>query len=39
VLVPWAATVGHPCHADTDKADTARRIDAIVERLRRGDDH
>lgn len=39
VLVPWAATAGHPCHANTDKADAGRRIDAIVERLRRGDDH
>jgi glyoxylase-like metal-dependent hydrolase (beta-lactamase superfamily II) len=39
VLVPWAATVGEPCHALTDKADAARRIDAILERLRRGDDH
>jgi hypothetical protein len=38
VLVPWAATVGEPCHALTDKADAARRIDAILERLRRGDD-
>jgi glyoxylase-like metal-dependent hydrolase (beta-lactamase superfamily II) len=39
VLVPWAASAGQPCHAPTDKADTARRIDAILERLRRGDDH
>ncbi len=39
VLVPWAATRGQPCHALTDKADTVRRIDLILERLRRGDDH
>jgi Metallo-beta-lactamase superfamily len=39
VLVPWAATVGRPFHAVTDKADARRRIDAILERLRRGDDH
>jgi glyoxylase-like metal-dependent hydrolase (beta-lactamase superfamily II) len=39
VLVPWAATAGQPFHAVTDKADARRRIDAILERLRRGDDH
>jgi len=39
VLVPWAATAGQPFHAVTDKADTGRRIDAILERLRRGEDH
>jgi glyoxylase-like metal-dependent hydrolase (beta-lactamase superfamily II) len=39
VLVPWAATAGQPFHAVTDQADARRRIDAIVERLRRGDDH
>jgi glyoxylase-like metal-dependent hydrolase (beta-lactamase superfamily II) len=39
VLVPWLATVGRPFHAATDKADARRRIDALVERLRRGDDH
>jgi hypothetical protein len=39
VLVPWAATGGQPFHALTDKADARRRIDAILERLRRGDDH
>jgi glyoxylase-like metal-dependent hydrolase (beta-lactamase superfamily II) len=39
VLVPWAATAGQPFHAVTDKADTRRRIDAILDRLRRGDDH
>jgi glyoxylase-like metal-dependent hydrolase (beta-lactamase superfamily II) len=39
ILVPWAATAGQPFHAVTDKADARRRIDAILERLRRGDDH
>jgi glyoxylase-like metal-dependent hydrolase (beta-lactamase superfamily II) len=39
VLVPWAATAGQPFHAVTDKADTRRRIDTILERLRGGDDH
>jgi hypothetical protein len=39
VLVPWAATAGQPFHAVTEKADARRRIDAILERLRRGEDH
>jgi glyoxylase-like metal-dependent hydrolase (beta-lactamase superfamily II) len=39
VLVPWAATADQPCHAVTDKADARRRIDAILERVRRGEDH
>ena len=39
LLVPWAATAGQPFHATTDRADAGRRIDAILERLRRGDDH
>jgi glyoxylase-like metal-dependent hydrolase (beta-lactamase superfamily II) len=39
VLVPWAASAGQPCHAPTDKADARRRIDAILERVRHGDDH
>ncbi len=39
VLVPWAATVGQPFHTVTDRADARRRIAAILERLRRGDDH
>jgi glyoxylase-like metal-dependent hydrolase (beta-lactamase superfamily II) len=34
LLVPWAATVGYPLYARTDPADTRRRIDAILERLR-----
>lgn len=39
VLVPWAATADQPFHALTDKADARRRIDAILERVRAGDDH
>ena len=39
VLVPWAATAGQPCHALTDKAAATRRIGAILERVRRGEDH
>jgi glyoxylase-like metal-dependent hydrolase (beta-lactamase superfamily II) len=36
VLVPWAASAGQPEHAITDRSDTRRRIDAIIDRLRRG---
>jgi glyoxylase-like metal-dependent hydrolase (beta-lactamase superfamily II) len=39
VLVPWAATGGLPYHAVTDGVDARRRIDAIVERVRRGEGH
>ena len=39
VLVPWAATASQPCHALTDKAAARRRIGAILERVRRGEDH
>jgi glyoxylase-like metal-dependent hydrolase (beta-lactamase superfamily II) len=38
VLVPWAATAGQPYHAVTSNADARRRIGAIVERVRRGED-
>jgi hypothetical protein len=38
VLAPWAATGGHPYYAFTDGADARRRIDAILERARRGED-
>jgi glyoxylase-like metal-dependent hydrolase (beta-lactamase superfamily II) len=38
VLVPWMASVGAPYHYFTDGADTRRRIDAILRRLRRGGD-
>jgi glyoxylase-like metal-dependent hydrolase (beta-lactamase superfamily II) len=36
-LVPWAATGGEPYHASTDRAEARRRIDAILERIRRGE--
>jgi glyoxylase-like metal-dependent hydrolase (beta-lactamase superfamily II) len=39
VLVPWAATAGEPFHVATDGADARRRIDAILDRIRRGGDH
>ena len=39
VLVPWVASAGEPYHAVTSRADTRRRIDAILERVRSGDDH
>jgi glyoxylase-like metal-dependent hydrolase (beta-lactamase superfamily II) len=37
VLVPWAATAGQPPHAVTDATDARRRIDAILDRVRRGE--
>lgn len=36
VLVPWAATAGEPAHSVTSHAGARRRIDTIIERLRRG---
>jgi glyoxylase-like metal-dependent hydrolase (beta-lactamase superfamily II) len=36
-LVPWAARGGEPYHASTDRAEARRRIDAILERIRRGE--
>jgi len=39
LLVPWAATAGAPYFAHTDAQDARRRIDSILERLRRGEDH
>lgn len=38
VLVPWAAGDGHPGYAATGAADARRRIDAIIARVRRGED-
>lgn len=38
VLAPWAATRGRPPCALTNRADARRRIGAIAERLRRGED-
>jgi glyoxylase-like metal-dependent hydrolase (beta-lactamase superfamily II) len=37
VLVPWAASAGQPYHALTDESDARRRIDEILDRVRRGD--
>ena len=39
VLVPWAASGGQPYHAVTSHAEARRRIDAILERVRHGEDH
>jgi Metallo-beta-lactamase superfamily len=39
VLVPWAATGGQPYYEVTSQADARRRIDAILKRVRRGEDH
>lgn len=36
VLVPWVASAGENFYAVTDKDDTRRRIDTILERLRHG---
>jgi glyoxylase-like metal-dependent hydrolase (beta-lactamase superfamily II) len=38
VLVPWNATGGHPYHAMTDRLDARQRVDAILARIRRGED-
>jgi hypothetical protein len=35
----WLTLIGNRGHVTTDKADARRRIDAIIERLRCGDDH
>ena len=37
VLVPWAATAGEPYHAVVSHAEARRRIDAIIERVRKGE--
>jgi glyoxylase-like metal-dependent hydrolase (beta-lactamase superfamily II) len=37
VLVPWAATAGEPFHTMTGRRDARRRLDAILERVRRGE--
>jgi glyoxylase-like metal-dependent hydrolase (beta-lactamase superfamily II) len=39
VLVPWIASGEDPFYAVSSRADARRRIDAIIERLRRGEDH
>ena len=38
VLVPWAAGAGEPYFAATDRDDTRARVEAIIERVRRGED-
>jgi glyoxylase-like metal-dependent hydrolase (beta-lactamase superfamily II) len=38
VLVPWVATGGGPYYAATEPADARRRIDAIIDRIGRGQD-
>jgi glyoxylase-like metal-dependent hydrolase (beta-lactamase superfamily II) len=38
VLVPWAATAGQPFWSLTGRADATRRIDAMIARIRRGED-
>jgi hypothetical protein len=37
VLVPWLATAGEPYYALTDQTDARRRIDGLLDRLRRGE--
>jgi glyoxylase-like metal-dependent hydrolase (beta-lactamase superfamily II) len=39
VIVPWAATAGDAYYAVTSAREARRRVDAILERLRRGADH
>jgi hypothetical protein len=39
VLVPWVATRDGPYYTLTGKTDARRRIDAIIDRVRRGGDH
>jgi len=39
VLVPWAASEDGPWYAVTSAADARQRIDAILARVRAGEDH
>ena len=39
VLVPWAASAGEPYAVTTTRAEAEQRIDAILDRVRRGEDH
>ena len=39
VLVPWVATKGGPYYAIVDQAGLRRRLDAILVRLERGEEH
>jgi hypothetical protein len=38
VLVPWGSSAGEPWFAETDPSDARRRIGAIIDRVRRGED-
>jgi glyoxylase-like metal-dependent hydrolase (beta-lactamase superfamily II) len=38
LLVPWVAGLGEPPAVRTDRADARKRIDAIIARVRRGED-
>jgi Metallo-beta-lactamase superfamily len=38
VLVPWAASAGEPYYSVVDKSEAELRIDAILDRVRRGHD-
>jgi len=39
VLVPWVADAGEEYYAVTGRDDARRRIDTILERIRRGENH
>ena len=39
VLVPWAASSGDPSYALATRAEARRRIDAVLARLRAGENH
>jgi Metallo-beta-lactamase superfamily len=39
VLVPWAAGAAEPFYAVASEADRRRRVGAIIDRVRRGEDH
>jgi glyoxylase-like metal-dependent hydrolase (beta-lactamase superfamily II) len=39
VLVPWAASAGEPYYAVASNGEARRRIDTIIERVRRGGRH
>jgi hypothetical protein len=38
-LFPWAASADRPYYTLTNPDDARSRIDAIIDRLRRGEDH
>jgi len=38
LLVPWIADAGAPAATPTDRADARRRLAAVIERVRRGED-